>query len=62
MTGPETEGDAAMRRSARWAELVAELTQEHRPLAPTMTKQEFHAMIQRMAEQQLLYEEFGDEQ
>ena len=61
MADPENEGDAAMRRSARLLTLVAELTREHRPLAPTMTKIEFAAMIQRMAEQQLLYEEFGDE-
>jgi hypothetical protein len=61
MTEPEIEVDAATRRSARLAVLVAELTQEHWPLAPTMTKAEFDAMIQRMAEQQVLYEEFGDE-
>jgi hypothetical protein len=61
MTDPEIEADAAMRRAARLVELLTELTQEHRPLAPTMTKAEFDAMIQRMAEQQLLYEEFGDE-
>jgi hypothetical protein len=61
MTDPEIEVDAAMRRAARLVELIAELTQEQRPLAPTMTKAEFDAMVQRMADQQLLYEEFGDE-
>ena len=62
MTDSEIEGDAATRRSARLAELVVALAREHRPLAPTMTRHEFDAMVQRMAEQQLLYEEFGDEQ
>lgn len=62
MTDPETEGEAAARRSARLAELVAELAQAHASLASTTTRAEFDAMIRRMAAQQLLYEEFGDEQ
>jgi hypothetical protein len=61
MQDPETDDDAARRRAARLAELLAELTQANRPLAPTMSEPEFHAMVQRLAEQQLLYEEFGDE-
>lgn len=61
MREPESEVDAAARRAQRMAELLVELTREHRPLAPTMAETEFHAMIQRLAEQQLLYEEFGDE-
>jgi hypothetical protein len=58
---PEPEVDAATRRATRLAELLAELTQANRPLAPTMSQAEFQAMVQRLAEQQLLYEEFGDE-
>jgi hypothetical protein len=58
---PEPELDAATRRATRMAELLAELTAANRPLAPAMSEAEFHAMIQRLAEQQLLYEEFGDE-
>jgi hypothetical protein len=61
MSEPEIEADAVMRRAARLGELVAELTREQKPFAPTMTKAEFDAMVQRMAEQLLLYEEFGDE-
>jgi hypothetical protein len=60
MRDPESELDAPTRRAMRLAEIVAELTREHRPLAPTMTEAELRAMVQRMAEQQLLYEEFGD--
>ena len=61
MRDPEPEIDAATRRATRMAELLVELTAEHQPLAPTMSEPEFHAMIRRLAEQQLLYEEFGDE-
>jgi hypothetical protein len=61
MRDPETEDDAARRRAARLEELLVELTQANQPLAPTMPEPEFHAMVQRLAEQQLLYEEFGDE-
>jgi hypothetical protein len=61
MREPDTDVDAAERRLRRLAEIVAELTTVHRSLAPAMTEAEFRAMVQRMAEQQLLYEEFGDE-
>jgi hypothetical protein len=61
MRDPEPEVDAATRRATRMAELLAELTAANRPLAPTMSEPEFRAMVQRLAEQQLLYEEFGDE-
>jgi hypothetical protein len=61
MRDPETEDDAARRRAARLDALIAELTEANRPLAPAMSEPEFHAMVQRLAEQQLLYEEFGDE-
>jgi hypothetical protein len=61
MQDPESEVDAATRRATRLAEIVAELTQANRPLAPTMSEAELHAMVRRLAEQQLLYEEFGDE-
>jgi hypothetical protein len=61
MQEPESEVDAATRRATRLAEIVAELTQANRPLAATMSEAELHAMVRRLAEQQLLYEEFGDE-
>jgi hypothetical protein len=61
MRDPESDVDAATRRAGRLVELLAELTAANRPLAPTMSEPEFHAMIKRLAEQQLLYEEFGDE-
>jgi hypothetical protein len=61
MRDPETDDDAARRRAARLQELLAELAQANRPLAPTLSEPEFRAMVQRLAEQQLLYEEFGDE-
>jgi hypothetical protein len=61
MRDPESDVDAAVRRERRLAEIVAELTTEHRSLAPAMAEAEFHAMVQRLADQQLLYEEFGDE-
>ena len=61
MRDPESDVDAAARRAKRMAELLAQLAEANRPLAPTMSEPEFHAMIQRLAEQQLLYEEFGDE-
>ncbi|NUO39131.1 MAG: hypothetical protein HOQ17_01160 [Gemmatimonadaceae bacterium] len=61
MRDPESDADAAARRATRMTELLAELAQVNRPLAPTMSEAEFRAMIQRLAEQQLLYEEFGDE-
>ena len=47
--------------TSRLAELVAQIRLANRSLAPTMTEQEFHAMVQRLADQQLLYEEFGTE-
>lgn len=61
MRDPESDVDAAARRAKRMTEILAELTESNRPLAPTMSEPEFHAMIRRLAEQQLLYEEFGDE-
>ena len=47
------------RRSARLAELIRDLAIANRPLTPTMSDVRFRAMIERMAEHQLLYEEYG---
>jgi hypothetical protein len=53
--------DAEERRAERRAEIVAELTAAHRARVPDMPDGEFRAMIERMAEHQLIYEEFGSE-
>jgi hypothetical protein len=61
---PDTEsdgGDAVARRAKRLAEIVAELTETNRPLVPAMSEVAFQALVQRMAEHQVLYEEFGDQ-
>jgi hypothetical protein len=60
-TDTDDGGDAVARRAHRLEELVAQLRRVNRSLAPAMTEREFDAMVQRMAEQQLLYEEFGSE-
>jgi hypothetical protein len=53
--------NAVALREERLAALAAALTRTNLPLAPAMSEAEFHAMVWRMAEQQLLYEEFGSE-
>jgi hypothetical protein len=50
-------GDAELRR----AEIVAELTAAQRARVPEMADEDFQAMIERMAEHQLIYEDFGSE-
>ena len=50
-------GDDALRRAERRAVITAELIESNRPLVPTMSEANFHAMIERMVEHQLLYEE-----
>lgn len=50
-------GDDVQRREARRAVITAELIESNRPLVPTMSEANFHAMIERMVEHQLLYEE-----
>ena len=47
------------RRTTRLAELIRDLTIANRPLTPNMSEATFRAMIERMAEHQLLYEEYG---
>ena len=47
------------RDAARYAAIIAELTEVNRPLVPTMSEPHFRAMVERMAEHQLLYEEYG---
>jgi hypothetical protein len=49
------------RRAERFAELVAKLMESNRPLVPTMSEKHLRAMVEREAEHQLLYEEYGTE-
>lgn len=49
------------RRAERFAEIVARLLEANRPLVPTMSEKHFRAMVEREAEHQLLYEEYGHE-
>ncbi|HEY2026273.1 MAG TPA: hypothetical protein VGG78_04660 [Gemmatimonadaceae bacterium] len=51
----------AQRRAARKAEIILALTKANRPLVPTMAEKDFQAMIERMAEHQLIYEEYSGE-
>lgn len=48
---------AADARAARLDELSRSLAEQNRPLVPTMTDARFDAMIARMAEHLLLFEE-----
>jgi hypothetical protein len=60
----EPEGDAArdvplsVRRAQRFLEIVDSIAAANRPLLPTMTEKYFRRMVLRMAEHQLLYEEY----
>ena len=58
---PNDSRDAAARRAERRAEIVAELTAAHRARVPDMPDEDFQAMVERMAEHQLIYEEFGSD-
>jgi hypothetical protein len=49
------------RRAERFAVLVAQLMEMNRPLVPTMSEKHLRAMVEREAEHQLLYEEYGHE-
>jgi hypothetical protein len=53
--------DADERRADRRAEIITELSSAHRARVPNMLDGAFQAMIERMAEHQLIYEEFGSE-
>ena len=61
---PRNDGDAApemsVRRAARFLAIVDVITEANRPLLPTMTEKYFRRMVLRMAEHQLLYEEYQD--
>ena len=50
----------AVRRAQRYLELVDAITAANLPLLPTMTEKYFRRMVIRMAEHQLLYEEYRD--
>jgi hypothetical protein len=49
---------ASVRRAQRFLEIVDVITEANRPLLPTMTEKYFRRMILRMAEHQLIYEEY----
>jgi predicted regulator of Ras-like GTPase activity (Roadblock/LC7/MglB family) len=53
--------DVRQQRAERLAALVQAMTEAHQSLRATMAPDEFHRMMVRMAEQQLIYEEFGHE-
>jgi hypothetical protein len=57
-------GDASdsVVRAERFLKLVETITEAHLHLLPTMTERYFRRMVLRMAEHQLLYEEFRDKQ
>ena len=47
-----------VRRAQRFLEIVDAIAEANRPLLPTMTERYFRRMVLRMAEHQLLYEEY----
>lgn len=47
-----------VRRAQRFLEIVDAIADANRPLVPTMTEKYFRRMVLRMAEHQLLYEEY----
>ena len=53
--------DVRQRRAERLAALVEALAASKQSLRATMRPDAFQRMIERMAEQQLIYEEFGRE-
>jgi hypothetical protein len=56
--GPGAEAPLSVRRAQRFLEIVDAIAAANRPLLPTMTEKYFRRMVLRMAEHQLLYEEF----
>jgi hypothetical protein len=58
---PGAAGEGApltVRRAQRFLEIVDAIAEANRPLLPTMTERYFRRMVLRMAEHQLLYEEY----
>lgn len=53
--------DHDRRRAERFAIIFARITAENRPLTPTMTEPHFRAMVERMTEHQLIYEEYAQQ-
>jgi hypothetical protein len=49
---------SSVRRAQRFLEIVDAIAAANRPLLPTMTEKYFRRMVLRMAEHQLLYEEY----
>jgi hypothetical protein len=59
----DPEGDStgiplSVRRAQRFLEIVDAIAAANRPLLPTMTEKYFRRMVLRMAEHQLLFEEY----
>ena len=52
--------EMSVRRVARLLEIVDVIAAANRPLLPSMTERYFRRMVLRMAEHQLLYEEYRD--
>jgi len=48
----------SVQRAQRFLEIVDAIATANRPLLPTMTEKYFRRMVLRMAEHQLLYEEY----
>ena len=48
----------SVRRAQRFLEIVDSIAAANRPLLPTMTEKYFRRMVLRMAEHQLLFEEY----
>jgi hypothetical protein len=56
--GPGGGAPLSVRRAQRFLEIVDAIAAANRPLLPTMTEKYFRRMVLRMAEHQLLFEEY----
>jgi hypothetical protein len=56
--GTEAGAPLSVRRAQRFLEIVDAIAEANRPLLPTMTEKYFRRMVLRMAEHQLLFEEY----
>jgi hypothetical protein len=56
--GADASAPLSVRRAQRFLEIVDAIAAANRPLLPTMTEKYFRRMVLRMAEHQLLYEEY----
>lgn len=60
--GASAAAPLSVRRAQRFLEIVDAIAAANRPLLPTMTEKYFRRMVLRMAEHQLLYEEYQRQQ